>query len=148
MGVTPYRPASRLPKGRKDPAFATKPELAWQLIEEARAASIPFRFGVADAVYGENLTLEARLFTAAIPYIMGLRPSHGTWQEVRNPKHPPAFTPAEAAEHLPLGSWARTVRFDRHGQEVVRHVAEVELGPSYSPDKSVRLIAATLDPGS
>jgi SRSO17 transposase len=35
VGVKPSRPASRLPKGRKDPAFHTKPALAWQLIEEA-----------------------------------------------------------------------------------------------------------------
>ncbi len=54
LGVKPYRPASRLPKGRKDPAFHTKPALAWQLIEEARAAGIPFRLVVADSVYGEN----------------------------------------------------------------------------------------------
>ncbi len=38
LGVKAYRPASRLPKGRKDPDFHTKPALAWQLIEEARAA--------------------------------------------------------------------------------------------------------------
>ncbi len=35
LGVKPYRPASRLPKGRKDADFHTKPELAWQLIEVA-----------------------------------------------------------------------------------------------------------------
>jgi SRSO17 transposase len=89
LGVKPYRLASRLPKGRKDLAFYTKPELAWQLIEEARAVGIPFRLVVADSVYGENLTLEARLYAAQIPYIMGLRPSRGTWQEVPDPAPPP-----------------------------------------------------------
>jgi SRSO17 transposase len=146
LGVKPYRPASRLPKGRKDPAFHTKPELAWQLIEEARAAGVPFRLVVADSVYGENLTLEARLYAAQIPYIMGLRPSHGTWQEVNDPANPPAFTPAEAAQRLPLEAWERTVRFDTHGKELVRYIAELELGPSYGPTKGTRLIAATLDP--
>jgi SRSO17 transposase len=62
VGVKPYRPASRLPKGRKDPAFHTKPDLAWQLIEEARAAQVPFHLVVADSVYGENAQLEGRLF--------------------------------------------------------------------------------------
>jgi SRSO17 transposase len=146
LGVKPYRPASRLPKGRKDPAFHTKPQLAWELIQEAQAAGIPFRLVVADSVYGESSDLEAKLFAAGIPYIMGLRPSHGTWQEVEDPKHPPAFTPAEAAQRLPRAAWRRTVRGDSHGKELVRYIAELELGPSYGPDKGVRLIAATLDP--
>ena len=38
------------------------------------------------------------------------------------------------------------MRFDTHGKELVRYVAEVELGPSYGPERGVRLIAATLDP--
>ncbi len=146
VGVKAYRPASRLPKGRSDSAFHTKPDLAWKLIEEARAAEVPFRLVVADSVYGENAQLEARLFTARIPYIMGLRPSHGTWQVVEDEAHPPAFTPAEAAARLPKDAWQRTVRFDSHGNELVRSVAELELGPSYGPDRGVRLIAATLDP--
>jgi SRSO17 transposase len=146
LGVKPYRPASRLPQGRKDRAFHTKPALAWQLIEEARAAGIPFRLVVADSVYGENVTLEARLYAAPIPSIMGLRPSHGTWQQVDDPRHPPAFTPAEAAQRLPRDAWERTVRFDSHGKELIRYSAELDLGPSYGPDKSTRLVAATLDP--
>ena len=146
LGVKPYRPASRLPQGRKDPAFHTKPALAWQLIEEARAAGIPFRLVVADSIYGENADLEAKLFGAKIPYVMGLKPSHGTWQQVDDPANPPAFTPAEAAARLPLDAWERTVRFDSHGKELVRYIAELQLGTSYGPTKSVRLIAATLDP--
>jgi hypothetical protein len=38
------------------------------------------------------------------------------------------------------------VRFDSHGQELVRNSAELELGPSYGPTKPTRLIAATFDP--
>ncbi len=64
LGVKPYRPARRLPHGRNEPAFATKPQLAWQLIAEARAAGIPFRLVVADSVYGESSALEAQLVTA------------------------------------------------------------------------------------
>ena len=101
---------------------------------------------VADCVYGENALLESRLFAARIPYVMGLRPSHGTWQWVSDPKHPPAFTPAEAAQRLPRRAWQRTVRLDSHGKELVRYIAELELGNSYGPTCSVRLIAATLDP--
>jgi DDE superfamily endonuclease len=146
LGVRPYRPASRLPKGKRDPAFHTKPQLAWQLIEEAQAAGIPFRLVVADSIYGESANLETHLFAARIPYVMGLRPSHGTWQQVEDPQHPPAFTPAEAAQRLPRAAWQRTVRADSHGKELVRYVAELELGLWYGPAKGVRLIAATLDP--
>jgi len=148
LGVKPYRPASRLPTGRKDPAFHTKPQLAWELIQEAQAAGIPFRLVVADSVYGESADLEAKLFAAGIPYVMGLRPSHGTWQFVDDPAHPPAFTPAEAAARLPRDAWQRTVRCDSHGQELVRYIAELELGSIYGPDTGVRLIAATLDPAT
>jgi SRSO17 transposase len=146
LGVRPYRPASRLPQGNRDPAFQTKPQLAWQLIEEARAAGIPFRLVVADSIYGESSALESSLFAAHIPYVMGLRPSHGTWQLVQDPRHPPAFTPAEAAQRLPRTAWQRTVRYDSHGKELVRYIAELELGQAYGPTRSVRLIAATLDP--
>jgi SRSO17 transposase len=142
LGVKPYRPARRLPKGKADPAFHTKPDLAWILIEEARAAGIPFRLVVADSVYGENALLESRLYLAHIPYIMGLRPSHGTWQFVEDPEHPPAFNPAEAAQRVPLANWQRTVRLDSHGKELVRYVTELELPPT----RDIRLIAATLDP--
>lgn len=38
------------------------------------------------------------------------------------------------------------MRYDSHGKELVRYVAELELGPSYGPDKGVRRSAATLDP--
>jgi hypothetical protein len=77
---------------------------------------------------------------------MGLRPSHGTWQQVDDPANPPAFTPAQAAQRLPPGAWRRTVRYDSHGKELIRYIAALELGPSYGPTKSVRLVAATLDP--
>jgi SRSO17 transposase len=146
LGVHAYRPASRLPKGKADPAFHTKPELAWELIEEARAAGIPFRVVLGDCVYGENPKLEARLFGAGLHYVLALRPHRGTWQYVEDPAHPPAFTPAEAAQRLPLEQWQRTVRLDSHGRGLVRSVAELRLGNAYGPDQPLRLIAATDNP--
>lgn len=53
LGVKPYRPAARLPQGKLDPAFATKPELAWELIQGAAEAGIPFGIVVGDCVYGD-----------------------------------------------------------------------------------------------
>jgi SRSO17 transposase len=124
VGVKPDRPARRLPRGKRDPAFHPTPQLAWDLIQEARAAGIPFRLVVADSVYGERADLEAKRFVAQLPYVMGLRPSHGTWQVVENEADPPAFTPAEAAQRLPADAWQRTVRLDTHKQELVRYVAK------------------------
>ncbi len=146
LGVRPYRPAARLPQGKADPAFATKPELAWELIEQARAAKVPFRAVVADCVYGENPKLEGRLRAAKIRYVLALKPGHGTWQFVEDPAHPPAFTPAEAAARLPLENWRRLVLTDSHHKPLVRYVAELELGVCYGPARGTRLIAATADP--
>jgi hypothetical protein len=146
LGIRAYHPGSRLPEGKADPLFHTKPELAWELIEEARDQGIPFRVVVADCVYGENAKLEGRLFTAKIGYVLALRPNRGTWQFVEDENNPPAFTPAEAAKRAPREAWIRFVRHDSHGKEIVRFVAELELGMAYGPDKPVRLIAATDDP--
>ena len=146
LGVRPYRPARRLPQGKADPAFHTKPELAWELVEEARAAGIAFRVVVADCVYGENPKLEGRLFAAGLRYVLALRPNRGTWQLVEDEANPPAFTPAEAAQRLPKDEWRRTVRRDSHGKLLVRFVAELELGTAYGPTRGVRLVAATDDP--
>src|SRR5919108_1181114 len=128
LGVKPYRPARRLPRGKADPAFSTKPELAWDLIEEARAAGIPFRVVVADCVYGENPKLEGRLFAAGLRYVLALRPHRGTWQFVEDEANPPAFTPAEAAQRLPKDQWRRTTRRGSHGQGPLRYVPELEPG--------------------
>jgi SRSO17 transposase len=148
LGVRPYWPASRLPQGKKDPRFHTKPDLAWELIAEARAAGIPFRLVVADCIYGENPTLEGRLWAAKIPYVLAIRPKHGTWQLVEDEANPPAFTPHEAALRVPHEQWQRLVQYDSHGKELVRYVAELALPPSYGPDRPVRLIAASEDPAT
>ena len=55
--VVPYTPASRLAKGKRDPGFRTKPQLAVELVEAARQAKIPFRAVVADCFYGDNTGL-------------------------------------------------------------------------------------------
>ena len=47
---------------------------------------------------------------------------------------------------MSIPNWHRTVRTDSHGKELVRHVAELELGPYYGPGRPTRLVAATGDP--
>jgi SRSO17 transposase len=48
IDVVPYTPASRLPKGKRDPAFRTKPQLAVALVNAAQKAGIGFPAVVAD----------------------------------------------------------------------------------------------------
>lgn len=146
LGVKPYWPASRLPEGKQDPTFRTKPELAWELIEEAWSSGIPFGVVVADCIYGENATLEGKIFTSGIRYVLSIHANHGVWQFVEDEANPPAFNPAEAAQRIPLSQWQRVVRRDSHGKELVHYVAELELANAFGPRKEVRLIAATTDP--
>ena len=67
LHVLPYTPAGRLPKGRRDPDFRTKPRLALDLVDQAVAAGVPFRAVVADCFYGDNLDFEATLGEARLP---------------------------------------------------------------------------------
>ena len=146
LGVKPYWPAPRLPEGKKDPQFRTKPELAWELVEEAWRSGIPFRAVVADCIYGEHPTFTANLICADIPYVVAIHSNHGVWQFVEDPATPPAFNPREAAERVPLEQWQRVVRQDSHGKALVHYVVELELGNAYGPRRTCRLIAATTNP--
>ena len=71
--VEPYTPAGRLPEGKSDKRFRTKPAIALDLVERAQAAGIAFRAVVADSAYGENDALEAALLGRGIPHVMARR---------------------------------------------------------------------------
>jgi SRSO17 transposase len=58
LHVRPYTPAGRLAKGKADPDFRTKPQLAVELVDAARDAGFSFRAIVADCFNGENATFE------------------------------------------------------------------------------------------
>src|SRR5918992_1153150 len=75
LHVRPYTPAERLPKGKADPDFRTKPQLAGELVDAARDAGFSFRAVVADCFYGENATFEGALAKAGLPYVVALKPS-------------------------------------------------------------------------
>jgi SRSO17 transposase len=48
LPVEPYEPAERLPKGKKEPAFRTKPQIGMELVDAALAPGLPLRAVVAD----------------------------------------------------------------------------------------------------
>ena len=60
LHLVPYTPASRLAKGKNDPGFRTKPQLAAELVAAAQQAKVPFRAVVADCFYGDNTGLSRR----------------------------------------------------------------------------------------
>jgi hypothetical protein len=148
LHFAPYTPASRLPKGTADSAFRTKPQLAAALIDQARAAAVPFRAVVADCFYGDHLGFVEALETARLPYVLALKPNKGTWAPAED-----AHTPQEAARELHWespeapGDWTPVRRRFRDGHEETWWGAEVTLG-GRGPDQRQRLVVATTDPAT
>src|SRR5829696_5688745 len=147
LHVEPYTPAKRLQKGRGDPAFRTKPQIAVELVESARAASIAFRAVVADCLYGENADFEGAMFKARVPYVLSLRPHKGRWAEQEA-----AHTPEEATERMGWrsaeepGAWKPIVRTFKDGHTEEWWAVEVTTLINYGPDEAVRLVAVSTDP--
>jgi SRSO17 transposase len=98
--------------------FRTKPELAWQLLERARANGLAARWVVGDTVYGNDPALRARLQTLApaCHYVLAVSASAPVWAAAEGEQ---AGTPAPGrlrwqggtaravAAALPGGSWER-----------------------------------------
>jgi hypothetical protein len=148
LHVEPYEPAERLPKGKQDPAFRTKPQLGMELVDAALAMGLPFRAVVADCVYGESQAFEGALWAAGLPYVVGLRPSKGSWAPIED-----AHTPQEAAQRLHWNGkddpqdWTPVVRRFRDGHTQTWWAAELTL-VGYGPDQPTRLVVATTDPAT
>jgi hypothetical protein len=148
LQVRPYTPGSRLPKGKKDPAFRTKPQLALELIKAALALDVPFRAVVADCAYGDNVKFEAGLWEAGLPYVVGLKPAQGTWA-----RSDQAHTPEQAARRLRWhgptqpGDWTPVERRFRDGHTQTWYAADLTFS-GYGPERLVRLVVATTDPAT
>jgi SRSO17 transposase len=148
LHVVPYEPAERLPKGKKDPAFRTKPQRGRALVDAALQAGLPFRAVVADCGYGDSAAFEGALWEAGVPYVVGLKPSKGTWAPEEDP-----HTPQEAAQRLcghgrdDPQDWTPVVRRFRDGHTERWWAAELTLG-GYGPDRSTRWVVATSDPAT
>ena len=146
LHVAPYTPAKRLARGKDDPAFRTKPQLAVELIDAAVEAGFSFRAVVADCLYGEHPAVQAALWEGAIPYVMGLRAHRGSWAPADDP-----HTPEDAARVVPWGSprapggWTAVVRRFRDGHRETWWAADLRLA-GMAPEKTLRLVAVTTDP--
>jgi len=63
----------------EDVTFKTKPELAMELIDQARAWGLADRIVLADAGYGEVTAFREALESRQLPYAVGIGPQVGAW---------------------------------------------------------------------
>jgi hypothetical protein len=148
LHAVPYTPASRLPKGKSDPGFRTKPQLAADLVAAAWQVRIPFRAVVADCFYGDNTGFVEALGATGVPFVLALKPRKGIWAP-----DDAAHTPVEAARELGWGGprrpdpWRRVTRRFRDGHTETWWAADAVLG-GWGPDRRHRLVVATTDPAT
>jgi len=147
LHVVPYTPASPLARGRSDPGFWTKPQLAAELVAAARQARIPFRVVVADCFYGDNTGFVEALGRAGVGFVLAVKPGKGIWAPDEEP-----HTPVEAARELDWGGpgrpgpWRRVTRRFRDGHTETWWAADARLG-GWGPERRHRLVATT-DPAT
>jgi len=146
LSFEPYTPAHWFPKGKSDPTFRTKPQIALELVGKALQSGVPFRAVVADSVYGENEAFRCGLDKGKVGYVLALKPSHAWWhQEGTLGSLGEAAQAAAWKGAQQPGDWSKVVRTFRDEHQEDWWVLEVAAGP-YGPDKALRGVIATSDP--
>jgi hypothetical protein len=146
--AVPYTPARHFAKGKGDPGFRTKLAIGAELAMAARAAGFVFRAVAADSAYGDQDGFRGELSEAGLPFVMALKPRHGTWAYGAD-----AYTPVDAARALAWdgpddpGDWQAVTRAFRDGHTETWWAADATLG-WWGPDGFTRLVVATADPGT
>jgi hypothetical protein len=148
LHACPYTPAAHFAKGRNDPAFRTKLQIATDLVAQAQQTGVVCRAVVADCFYGDYDDLRGQLSQAGLGFVMALKPHRGTWQYGDQ-----AHTPVDAARALAWngpdspGDWTPVQRTFRDGHTETWWAAEATLG-WWGPDGTTRLVIATKDPAT
>jgi SRSO17 transposase len=148
LAVEPYPPARWFAAGTTDPAFRTKPQIALDLIDQARAALWPVRAVVADCLYGEHHGFTRGLEQHEVPYVVALKPSHSWWAAVT--AIGAVWEVAAAGGWVSAaqpGAWVPVERTLRDGHTETWWAVEGDAGP-YGPARSRRLVIATPDPAT
>ena len=143
--VEPYTPSSHFARGKADPAFRTKPQIALELVEQAVADKRPFRAVVTDSFYGENEDFKAGLVDLSVGYVLALKPSHCWWH--REGEIGSVFEAASSVvwQADDPGVWIALKRVFRDGHKEEWWALEACAGP-YGPEQSQRLVIVTTDP--
>ena len=142
----PYTPAHHFARGKADPQFRTKRQIATELVGRALAAGIPCRAVVADSFYGEDEPLRQELRARGLGYVLALQLSHGWWhREGSIGSLQEALDAAPWAGPEQPGAWVPVERSFRDGHSETWWVLELEAGP-YGPEKPQRVLVATTDP--
>lgn len=146
VDVEPYTSASHFAKGKKDPQFRTKLQIAVQLVERALQEGFLFRAVVADSFYGEDRGVRSGLRQLKAPYVLALKPEHGWWhhESVAGTLQDVAREAGWVSAKQP-GKWVRITRTFRDGSTQDWWAVEIVAGP-YGPEKTERAIVATTDP--
>jgi hypothetical protein len=132
-------------RGKNDPAFRTKPQIALALVEQAVAA-LPFRAVVADCFAGEHDAFRLGLHSRDIGYVLALQPSHAWWHPIGTPGSRWEIADAAVwADAAHPGPWTPVARTFRDGQTETWWGLELVAGP-YGPTKPTRAVVATTDP--
>ena len=127
--------------------FATKPQIARQMIARAIAAKVPFSFVAADSVYGTG-EIETALRKAGKGYVLGVASNHvfRSWGK----KQLVSGTAGKIAQNLPKSAWRRLSAGE--GTKGLRlhdwaylELADLDVG-EYNSTLTGRLDAGSLDP--
>jgi len=151
LEVEPYTPSSWFDKGKKDPTFRTKPQIALELVQREVQEGMPFRAVIADCFYGENDEFVSGLERnegGPLGFVLSLKRSHCWWHREGD-----VGSLLEAAQLARWegpdkeAEWEPVVRTFADGHEETWYALEVRT-KAYSPEQSVRAVVVTTDPAS
>jgi len=146
VDVEPYTPAHSFTRGKTDPQFRTKPQIAVQFVQQAVARGLPFRAVVADCFYGEHDAFKQGVRAAGVGYVLALQPSHAWWHPVDEVGT--LWEVAQAAGWrgpAAPGAWVKVERRFHDGHVEDWWAVEIIAGP-YGPAHELRAVVVTTDP--
>jgi SRSO17 transposase len=123
LDVELYKHASSLEKGKEDPAFEKKPDIALRLIESCLDKALTPGLILLDAGYGNNSTLLKEIEKKGLKYVAAINKCRNIYFEMsmdtRREKHriedvaktltPESFTPVELPLEEPRTVWVATI---------------------------------------